>query len=161
MWEQKRLAVSLCVSRAPQYNHLATVCVDSSYHRRVVLIGADWFRLTVTCWEFFCVYKLDSNYLQTFTNTNLSTNDPSRSELDHNCLETSCLPPGTLCICLQIESGWGCCVLNLWATRLSLQLLAIGCWIQKHLMQFFLVTRRLLFLFYFSVTEPQVKENGR
>lgn len=62
LWEQKWMAVSMCVSHAPQYNHLATICFESSYHRQVMLIGADWLRLTVTCWQFVCVYQHQSVY---------------------------------------------------------------------------------------------------
>lgn len=43
--------------------------------------------------------------------------------------------PGNLCSHLASKRGWGCCMLNLWATSWSLQLLAVGCWIQKTLLQ--------------------------
>lgn len=61
------------------------------------------------------LYKSDGNYLQAFAKLTISC----QSESDRSP-----------CIA-WLPRGWGCCVLNLWETRWSLQVPAIGNWMWR------------------------------
>lgn len=44
-------------------------------------VGSDWVRWIANCWQSFCIYKLDGNYLQTFVIGWQAVQLPSNSKL--------------------------------------------------------------------------------
>lgn len=64
--------------------------------------GVFFGRLITTCWQSVCICKWDGSF---FAHLHQSENNCNQLKLDHDCLETVCLPLWDLCDCLVNKNG--------------------------------------------------------